>query len=591
MSLAEDFFNERNQHLLAWHNGPVIGSLSSDGRLSVVEKGYEGGHRVLFRCELDADAVLFLGGRQVMARLYMQDDSRLTITETALNGKETHRWVDLPSPETGAWTLRDVLEGTDRNGQDTLVLVVEDEKDTRRILEVSPSGDMGTHTLQDASLGELIYWNAAVDAAVLKEDRGPWSPLLRLCVPSSGEVGGSVVGRWLDGQDGTGVVLADPTDTGTEASLALWNLTDGTLTTLHTPQSSYGWTEDARFIRGGTRQPSQLLVVRTSEAADRLDIIDPADGSVRPLVPGVPGPGRLRIRIANHTGIGLYGLSTFAASSWHWISPQGAVATSAGRITAHAGKATCQHRWLERTPALIYTPDRSPAAMVVSLHGGPESVERDELRWDGLYRELLDAGILIVGLNYAGSISYGPDHQQRPWNDWQQAFQRDLNACLFEARARGIAPGDIALLGGSFGGSLALLGCALNDQLAGAVACAPLVDMRRHMNRADAADTHYRRWFEERFAMASDSTSPHPVFNPARLSDTGDQPVFLIHGDQDEVINWEDTALATALAKSHGRPWTFIQEHGMGHVPQSPEQSAERYEHVRNALHSVLGIA
>ncbi|MFE9679783.1 alpha/beta hydrolase family protein [Streptomyces sp. NPDC006259] len=591
MSLAEDFFNERNQHLFAWQDGPVIGSLSPDGWLNVIERDHAGGHRVLFRRELDADAILFLGNRQVMARLYLQDDSRLTIAETALDGKETHRWADLPSPETGAWTFHDVLEGTDRNGQDSLVLIVEDEEGNRRILEVSPSGEMGTHMLENAPPGELIYWNAAIDAAVLKEDRGPWSPLLRLCVPSSGEVTGSVVGRWLDGQDGTGVVLADATDTGAEPSLSLWNLTDGALTALHSSHGPYGWIEDARFIRGGTRRPSQLLAVRTVEADDRLDIIDPADGSVRPLGPDAPRSGRLRIRIANHTGIGLYGLSTLDSSSWHWISPQAAVATSVGQITAHPGKAACRHAWLEHTPALIYAPDRSPAAMVVSLHGGPESVERDELRWDGLYRELLDAGILVVGLNYAGSVSYGSDYQRQPWSDWQGAFQRDFNACLSEARARGIRPGSIALLGGSFGGSLALLGCVLNDQLAGAVACAPLVDLRRHMNRAVAADTHYGRWFAERFTMAPDSTSPHPVFNPGRLSDTGHQPVYLIHGDQDEVINWEDTAHAAALAKAHGRPWTFIQERGMGHVPLSPEQSAERYQHVRNALHSVLGIA
>lgn len=50
------------------------------------------------------------------------------------------------------------------------------------------------------------------------------------------------------------------------------------------------------------------------------------------------------------------------------------------------------------------------------------------------------------------------------------------------------------------------------------------------MNRAVAADAHYRSWFEQRFV-----------------------------------------------------------EDGIGHVPQDPGQAAQRYEHVRGALYAALG--
>lgn len=58
----------------------------------------------------------------------------------------------------------------------------------------------------------------------------------------------------------------------------------------------------------------------------------------------------------------------------------------------------------------------------------------------------------------------------------------------------------------------------------------PRVDLRRHVNRAVAADAHYRSWFEQRFV-----------------------------------------------------------EDGIGHVPQDAGQAAQRYEHVRGALYAVLG--
>ncbi|MFD5338897.1 alpha/beta hydrolase family protein [Streptomyces hawaiiensis] len=578
MSLAEDLFTERDRHLFAWHDGPVLGSVGPDGRLDVIETDRRGGHRVLCRPDLDADAVLFLGARQAVARLSVRDDGRLTVTETTLDGKETHRRADLPAAAAGAWTLLDVLE----TACDTLVLTVEDDAGNRRFLDVAPSGRVRARRFLDAPPGEPVHWNAELDVAVLAQDRGPWPPLLRLCAPSSGRVAASVIGRWLDGEGGTGAVLADRTDTGTEPTLSLWDLGDGSLT----PLPSRGWTDDARFLRDGT---GGLLAVRTEEATDRLDLVDPADGSARPIAPHLPGAGRLRIRVANRTGIGVYALSTLTGSSWHWITPGGAVASSPGRIPAHAGGATRRHHRLGPAPALVYAPARDPVAMVVSLHGGPESIERDELRWDGLYRELLDAGILVVGLNYAGSVGYGSQHRRRPWSDWRAAFRGDLDACVAEARARGLGPGDIALLGGSFGGALALLGCVLDGRLAGAVACAPLVDLRRHVNRAVVADARYRSWFEQRFGLAPDTTDPHPDFDPARLSATGDRPVFLIHGDQDEVVDGQDTARAAALARAQGRPWTLIREDGIGHVPQNPEQAARRYAHVRSALHSVLG--
>ncbi|MFJ1959808.1 S9 family peptidase [Streptomyces massasporeus] len=576
MSLADDLHAERDQYLFAWQDGPVLGRVGPDGRLEVVGTDRGGGRRVLFRLELDADAVLFLGARQAVARVSLRDDGRLTVTETTLDGEETQRRADLPAPAAGAWTLLDVLE----SGCGALVLTVEDAAGDRRFLEVPPAGEVRAHLFPDAP-GEPVYWNAQSDVAVLAEDRGPWPTLLRVCAPSSGRVTASVAGRWLDGRDGTGAILADHTDTGTEPTLTLWDLGAGTLTPLPTG----GWTDDARFLRDGT---SRLLAVRTVDATDRLDLVDPADGSARPIAPDLPEAGRLRIRAANHTGIGVYALGTLTASSWHWITPRGTVATGPGRIAAHPGGATRRHHRLGPAPALVYAPERGPVAMVVSLHGGPESVERDELRWDGLYRDLLDAGILVVGLNYAGSVGYGSAHRRRPWSDWRAAFHGDLDACVAEARARGLGPGDVALLGGSFGGALALLGCALDERLAGGVACAPLVDLRHHVNRAVAADPHYGSWFEQRFALAADAADPHPVFAPARLTATGDRPVFLIHGDQDEVVDDEATARAAALARAEGRPWTFIEEDGTGHVPQTPEQATRRHDHVRDALYTVL---
>ncbi|MEU0166923.1 alpha/beta fold hydrolase [Streptomyces iakyrus] len=226
------------------------------------------------------------------------------------------------------------------------------------------------------------------------------------------------------------------------------------------------------------------------------------------------------------------------------------------------------------------------------LHGGPESLERDELRWDGLYRELLEAGVAVIGLNYCGSTGYGPLHTQRAWKTWTTAFQEDVESCIAAAAEWGVRPADIALLGGSFGGALALLGCVLRQDLAGAVASAPLIDIRRHAEQASAADPSYQDWFGARFELADSAAPAQRVFDPEYLSATAPgQRVFLVHGSEDEVTQWQHSKRAADEAIRKELPWTLVTEAGAGHVPADIEEAKHRYHNIHSALLQVLGIA
>ncbi|MGI5466399.1 alpha/beta hydrolase family protein [Streptomyces sp. CA-132043] len=298
-------------------------------------------------------------------------------------------------------------------------------------------------------------------------------------------------------------------------------------------------------------------------------------------------------------GIGLHGLSTTGGTRTWWIGPDGDAQQSPGAVPPDPDLPPITHTWLGThtspgaVPALIHSPPARPTARptsaVISLHGGPESLERDELRWDGLYRHLLHEGALVIALNYTGSTGYGAEHLRAPWLRWSESFAADLASCLALARERGVPPHRTALLGGSFGGSLALLGCVLEPSLAGAVAAAPMTDIVRQAARAGEASPHYTAWFAERYSLSAATPAEH-VFDPAHLTTTTPrQRITILHGENDEVTSYQDSAALVARALAKKLPWTLLSDDS-GHTPDTAATARLRHDRTLRSLRETLAL-
>ncbi|WP_432114600.1 alpha/beta hydrolase family protein [Streptomyces sp. S1] len=587
MSLPERFFEERQKHLLGWEDGPVLAHVEEDGTLRVVFPPRDGAPRAPLGIELTGDALLHSPTGDSFTSFTVEGD-RLEATRHALDGTE-HVWsTPLPTPPGGEWTLQDVIETRSAAYGTGYALTLVDENNPAGtddagaggtvLLRVAEGADPVVH--RPGAAGQAVHWDEDGAFVVLQEDRGPLRPLLRterLDDPAA-PPGPAVEGRWLDGRGGRALVLTGAPE---EPRLALWNPREAFPRHLDTGP---GPVDDGRFTDSAA---SSALVVSTHGGTDHLALLDLDSGELRPL--DTPGAGRLLLRVASPRGTGLYGLSTAGGTSYWWITPAGTVHSAPGAIPPDPALTRPEHTRFAGTPALVHRPPGRPTAAVIALHGGPESQERDELRWDGLYRELLHRGVLVVGLDYTGSSGYGTEFLRRPWKDWEASFGRDLESCLDALRREGIAPRRTALLGGSFGGSLALLGCVLVKDLAGAVAGAPLTDIRRQAARAAAEDERYAQWFALRYAI--DSPLPRErLFDPEHLSLTGPkQRVLLFHGKNDPVTSFEDSSALVALARERGLPWTLIADESR-HVPEDEDEARFRYEQVRDALAAVLDL-
>ncbi|KOG45727.1 hypothetical protein ADK75_30195 [Streptomyces virginiae] len=588
MSLPERFFEERQKHLLGREDGPVLAHVEEGSTLRVVFPPRNGMPGARLDIEVTGDALIHSPTVDSFVSFTIVDD-RLKVTRHALDGTE-HVWsTSLPTPPRDGWTLQDVIETQSAACGAGYVLTLTDGIDS---VEMDGTGAGGTVLLRVAeesdpvvhcpsAAGQVVHWDEDGAFVVLQEDRVPIQPLLRmeLLNDSPAPPSPAVEGRWLDGRRGLSLVL---TDAPTDPRLALWNPCEATLQHLGPGPGAVG---NGRFADSGS---TSALVVSTHRGTDHITLLDLGSGELRPLE--TPDAGRLLLRVTSHLGTGLYGFSTAGGTSYWWITPDGTVRSTPGAIPPDPALTCPDHTYFVETPALVYRPPGRPTAAVIALHGGPESQERDELRWDGLYRELMHQGVLVVGLNYTGSSGYGPEFLRRPWKNWEASFRRDLNSCLDELRKSGIGPERTALLGGSFGGSLALLGCVLVRDLAGAVASAPLTDIRGQAARAAAQDERYSQWFALRYEI--DSPLPHErLFVPEHLSVTEPkQRILLLHGKNDPATSFEDSSTIVTLARNRGLPWTLIADESR-HVPESKDETRFRYEQVRDALAIVLNTS
>ncbi len=109
-----------------------------------------------------------------------------------------------------------------------------------------------------------------------------------------------------------------------------------------------------------------------------------------------------------------------------------------------------------RIPAWLYRPKvrrgtKSPA--IVVIHGGPESQERPEYRYCGLYQYLVAHGVGILAPNIRGSTGYGASYQRLIHRDWGGEELKDIeHAAKYVRGLDWVDPERIGILGGSYGG-------------------------------------------------------------------------------------------------------------------------------------------
>lgn len=197
--------------------------------------------------------------------------------------------------------------------------------------------------------------------------------------------------------------------------------------------------------------------------------------------------------------------------------------------------------------------------VLVSLHGGPESFESTEIRYLGLYRDLLRLGWTIYILNYRGSSQIHFD-SKLVWQNWKPAILKDFSELLSTFSLKGQK---INLLGASFGGALALL-IHQKFKIRKCVIFSPLLDLKEQKQRA----VNYRIWFNKRFSKSDDLD-----FSFESLTKQKKGSILCIYSQKDEVLG---SLFSIKLSTLSSKIWTVIPQMTQ-HTPKTFDACFARF--------------
>lgn len=213
---------------------------------------------------------------------------------------------------------------------------------------------------------------------------------------------------------------------------------------------------------------------------------------------------------------------------------------------------------LETGAEVIWLIPEHPKSWMLSLHGGPESYEGQEIRYGGLYRKLLQEGHAIAVLNYRGSTQLDAKVSQQAWRKWKESILADFSAVRGEATKLHLAEMPHSVFGVSFGGALALV---LHNEFgfSRVVLSSPLLDLTNQERRASS---DFADWFQSRF----DERDRYD-FSFQELCKSSAGQVHVFYSLEDEVLGGD---LFTRLEreKAGHLSWSLYRQTG-GHAPSS----------------------
>lgn len=219
-------------------------------------------------------------------------------------------------------------------------------------------------------------------------------------------------------------------------------------------------------------------------------------------------------------------------------------------------------------PAGLPADKRTKLPMVMLPHGGPGSY--DSVTFDWLAQSLANEGYLVIQPNFRGSTGFGVAHRRAGDGEWGRKMQDDISDGVKAAIATGWAdPDRICIMGWSYGGYAALAGGALTPDLYRCVvSIAGVADLRMFLasEKREAGD---RKWAWERIKeMVGDPDRDREgvdAVSPAKQAARFDDPVLLIHGTEDLVVQVAQSDRMNSALKDAGKDVTYLRIKGDDH--------------------------
>lgn len=207
--------------------------------------------------------------------------------------------------------------------------------------------------------------------------------------------------------------------------------------------------------------------------------------------------------------------------------------------------------------------------LVVLAHGGPAS--QDVIGFDWWTQALASRGYAVLQANFRGSTGYGMEFMEAGYGEWGRKMQTDLSDGVRWLAAQGwVDPERVCIVGASYGGYAAMAGPTIDQ---GVYRCAVSVggvsDLRRMVNweasQGARRDNQAVRYWNRFMGAERLNDRALDALSPARLAETADGPLLLIHGRDDTVVPIEQSRMMANALRDAGKPVELIELTGEDH--------------------------
>jgi len=212
--------------------------------------------------------------------------------------------------------------------------------------------------------------------------------------------------------------------------------------------------------------------------------------------------------------------------------------------------------------------------LVMYPHGGPEV--RDRLSFDLYAQYFASLGYAVFQPNFRGSDGFGRQFAESGYGQWGRAMQDDISDALATLVEKKIVdPNRVCIVGASYGGYAALAGATLTPDLYKCVvAIAGIADLQDFLNtrrKLHGSDSELYAYWKRQIGDPETDAVRIAAVSPAQHVDAIKAPILLVHGDDDQIVLYNQSKDMKKLLDKSGRPTQLIKLEDEGHSGWSDE--------------------
>lgn len=357
-----------------------------------------------------------------------------------------------------------------------------------------------------------------------------------------------------------------------------------------------GETNCAAELRAIRQTPSLAILVGEG-LSSRIDLLDPKNGEVVPLLDGMDGARNIEytswdVQCTEDGRLTVAAVSSAGDQGWEvWAGQEqagrGGKAIAIQQISAHQKQLSgisfgkqepffwTASDGLELDGILIRPPEETevsyPLPTVVLVHGGPYGRWGQQFHLHGLDwgQWLALAGYLVLMPNPRGGFGRGEQFAAAARGEVGQADYQDVIAAVDAAIERGLAdPEHLGIGGWSQGGFMSAWAVTQTERFKAAIMGAGVSDWGMMVMTSDVPD------FEQELGGSSpwdgESQRLHLARSPITFVRNVTTPVLILHGENDARVPLSQATGFHRALKKQGVPVEFVV------YPREPHGVAER---------------